>query len=101
MSRSALSQIGQEVQENGGEEMFEIYDVVIIPLILGIVELFKRVGVSKKVLPFIALAIGIVIGVVYVTDFDWKQGVLVGAMLGLSASGLYSSSKNTFEKNEE
>ena len=32
--------------------MFEIYDVVIIPLILGIVELFKMAGVSKKVSPF-------------------------------------------------
>jgi Kef-type K+ transport system membrane component KefB len=52
-------------------------------------------------LPFIAVILGIAIGVVYVTDFDWKQGVLVGAMLGLSASGLYSSSKNTFEKSDE
>ena len=81
--------------------MFELYDVVIIPLIVGIVEVFKRAGVSKKLLPFIALVIGIAIGVVYVTNFDWKQGVLVGAMLGLSASGLYSSSKNTFEKSDE
>ena len=81
--------------------MFEIYDVVIIPLILGIVELFKRAGVSKKILPFIAVGVGLIVGVVYVTDFDWKQGILVGAMLGLSASGLYSSSKNTFEKDDE
>lgn len=81
--------------------MFELYDVVIIPLIVGIVEMFKRAGVSKKLLPFIGVILGIAIGVVYVTDFDWKQGVLVGAMLGLSASGLYSSSKNTFEKSDE
>ncbi len=81
--------------------MFEIYDVVIIPLIMGIVELFKRAGVSKKVLPFIALVLGIVIGVVYVADFDWRQGILIGAMLGLSASGLYSSAKNTVEKSDE
>jgi L-cystine uptake protein TcyP (sodium:dicarboxylate symporter family) len=81
--------------------VFELYDVVIIPLIVGIVEMFKRAGVSKKLLPFIAVILGIAIGVVYVTDFDWRQGVLVGAMLGLSASGLYSSSKNTFEKSDE
>ena len=81
--------------------MFEIYDVVIIPVIMGIVEMFKRAGVSKKILPFIALVLGIAIGVVYVTNFEWKQGVLVGALLGLSASGLYSSSKNTFEKSDE
>lgn len=81
--------------------MFEIYDVVILPLIVGIVEIFKIAGVSKKYLPLISLVLGIVIGVVYVTDFDWKQGILIGAMLGLSASGLYSSSKNTFENNNE
>jgi len=81
--------------------MFEVYDVVLIPLILGIVELFKRAGVSKKVLPFIALVIGVAVGVIYVADFDLKQGILVGAMLGLSASGLYSSAKNTVEKSDE
>jgi len=81
--------------------MFEIYDVVIIPLIIGLVELFKKAGVNKKYLPFIALVIGIAVGVVYVADYDWKQGVLVGAMLGLAASGLYSSSKNTLEKGDE
>lgn len=80
--------------------MFEIYDIVIIPFILGIVELFKKAGVSKRFLPFIALIAGIAIGVVYVADFDWKQGVLIGAMLGLSASGLYSGTKNTMEKDD-
>lgn len=81
--------------------MFEVYDIVIVPFILGIVELFKRIGVSKKFLPFISLFTGIAIGVVYIADFDWKQGVLVGGMLGLSASGLYSSAKNTMEKEDE
>lgn len=78
--------------------MFEAYDVVLIPLIMGLVELFKRSGVPKRILPFIALALGVVVGVVYVSDFDFKQGILIGAMLGLSASGLYSGAKNTIEK---
>ncbi|MBM7717226.1 L-cystine uptake protein TcyP (sodium:dicarboxylate symporter family) [Bacillus thermophilus] len=80
--------------------MFEVYDVVLIPLILGLVELFKRAGVSGKILPFISLALGIIVGVVYVAEFDLKQGILVGAMLGLSASGLYSGTKNTIESKE-
>lgn len=78
--------------------MFEIYDVLIIPLILGIVEIFKRAGIDAKWLPFISLALGIAIGIFYVSADDWKQGILVGAMLGLSASGLYSGTKNTLEK---
>ncbi|MBS4209453.1 hypothetical protein [Bacillus sp. FJAT-50079] len=80
--------------------MFEIYDVVLIPLIMGIVEMFKKAGVNKKYLPFIALAIGIIIGVVYVAAMDWKQGVLVGMMLGLSASGLYSGAKSTMKSDD-
>lgn len=81
--------------------MFEVYDIVLVPFILGLVELFKKMGVSKRFLPLIALLIGIAIGVVYIADFDWKQGVLIGGMLGLSASGLYSGTKNTIEKNNE
>ncbi|MBP1917169.1 L-cystine uptake protein TcyP (sodium:dicarboxylate symporter family) [Lederbergia galactosidilyticus] len=81
--------------------MFEIYDVVLIPLILGVVELFKQVGVNKKILPFISLALGIIVGIVYVAEFDLKQGILVGAMLGLSASGLYSGAKNTIEGDDK
>ncbi|MBD8006221.1 hypothetical protein [Bacillus norwichensis] len=78
--------------------MFEIYDIAIIPVIVGLVEVFKRAGVPCKILPFISLALGIIIGIVYVTEFDLKQGILVGVMLGLSASGLYSGTKSTIEK---
>lgn len=78
--------------------MFDIYDVALLPLIMGLVELFKRAGVSKKILPFIAIVIGITIGIVYVSNFNIKEGILIGLILGLSASGLYSSTKNIIEK---
>ncbi|MBO0994626.1 hypothetical protein [Bacillus sp. SD088] len=80
--------------------MFEMYDILIIPLIIGLVEAFKIAGVSKRFLPLIAIGIGNVIGIVYVTELDLKQGILVGTILGLSASGLYSGTKNTIEKKE-
>lgn len=81
--------------------MFEMYDILILPLILGVVELFKVLGMNPKYSPLIAVLFGIVLGVVYLTNFDWKQGTLVGVILGLSASGLYSGGKNTIEKREE
>lgn len=80
--------------------MFEIYDVAIIPLILGLVELFKKGGLSAKYSPFIAVFFGLVFGVVYL-DVAAKEGVIVGLMLGLSASGLYSGTKNIVEKDDE
>ncbi|HLU22476.1 hypothetical protein [Lederbergia graminis] len=78
----------------------EVYDVMIIPLIIGLVELCKKVGVKTRWLPVIALGLGIIIGIVYIADFNLKQGILVGTMLGLSASGLYSGSKNMMEKKQ-
>lgn len=81
--------------------MLEVYNVFIIPLILGIVELFKISGMKAKYSPIVAVVFGIVIGVVYLTNYDWKQGILVGIMLGLSATGLYSGGKNVMKRDEE
>lgn len=87
--------------EGDESNVFEMYDILILPLILGLVELFKVLGLNPKYSPLVAIFFGIVLGVVYLTDFDWKQGILVGVILGLSASGLYSGGKNTFEKREK
>lgn len=80
--------------------MFEVYDIAILPIIIALVELVKRAGVSTRILPFIALALGIVAGIVYVTDFDLRQGIFLGTILGLSANGLHSGVKNVVEKDD-
>ncbi|MCH1626465.1 hypothetical protein [Fredinandcohnia quinoae] len=77
--------------------MFEIYDVAILPLIIGIVALFKRAGLPAKYSPFIAVICGLAFGIFYL-DVELKQGILVGLMIGLSASGLYSGTKNMMQK---
>jgi hypothetical protein len=76
----------------------EIYDVVLIPLIIGIVELLKMYGMPKRLLPVVAIVFGIVGGIVYIYPYDVKAGILIGLMMGLSASGLYSGSKAVVEK---
>lgn len=83
--------------------MFEIaiYDVVLIPLIVGLVEIFKGLGLNKRFLPLISLTFGIAAGVFYVCPDDIKGGILIGIMLGLSASGLYSGTKHTIENGEK
>ncbi|MEK5173246.1 hypothetical protein NST63_08635 [Heyndrickxia sp. FSL W8-0496] len=73
--------------------MFEIYDMAIIPLILGLVELFKRGGLPDKFSPFVAVFFGLLAGIFYF-DAPIKEGIIVGLMLGLSATGLYSGTKN-------
>ncbi|MGE8207842.1 hypothetical protein ACQKP0_25590 [Heyndrickxia sp. NPDC080065] len=79
--------------------MFEIYDVAIIPLILGIVELFKKGGLPAKYSPFVAVVFGLAFGIFYL-DASVKESVIVGLMLGLSASGLYSGTKNIAKSDE-
>ncbi|MCZ2258289.1 hypothetical protein [Sporosarcina sp. G11-34] len=78
----------------------EIYDVALIPLIIGIVELLKFTGLRKKLLPVVSLLFGVLAGVFYVYPGDLKGGILVGVMMGLSASGMYSGGKALIEQPE-
>jgi uncharacterized membrane protein len=75
----------------------QIYDVAIIPFIVAFVELAKKVGVPTKYAGLCSAAIGILIGVFYLFPSNILQGILVGAAMGLGASGLYSTTKNTIE----
>lgn len=78
----------------------EIYDVVLIPLIIGIVQLFKMYGMPRRLLPIISLLFGVVGGIIYIYPADIKAGILVGLMMGLSASGLYAGGRTVIEKTE-
>ncbi len=75
----------------------EIYDVAIIPLIVGLVELAKKLGLPDKFAAVLSAVLGVVIGLVYVAPDDPAKAVLVGLSMGLAASGLYSGVKNTVE----
>ncbi|HLR79422.1 MAG TPA: hypothetical protein VK119_02420 [Bacillota bacterium] len=80
--------------------MIEVYDVALIPLIVGLVELLKGFGLPKKWLPIVSILFGITAGVLYVHPDDLKGAIIVGLMLGMAASGLYSGTKNTIEKSD-
>ena len=43
--------------------MIEVYDVALIPLIVGLVELLKGFGLPKKWLPIVSILFGITAGV--------------------------------------
>lgn len=81
--------------------MFEVFGVATIALIVGLVELLKRLDVPKKILPVASLIFGVAAGIFYVHPGDLKAGIIVGLMLGLSASGLYSGTKNIVEKEDK
>lgn len=77
--------------------MEELYGVFVVPLIIGIVALFKQAGLNQKYAGIISWLFGLAIGLAYgLTEGGWTllQCIVVGSMLGLSASGLYSTQKN-------
>ena len=75
----------------------QVYDVAIIPLIIGVTELVKKLGLPNKFAALLSAVLGVVIGLVYVAPENPLEGVLVGLSMGLAASGLYSGTKNTVE----
>ncbi|NMA95114.1 MAG: hypothetical protein GX974_03650 [Clostridiales bacterium] len=75
----------------------QIYNITMVPFIMGVVELLKMLGLPKKFAALASVVLGAVIGIVYINPNDILQGLLIGLSLGLSASGLYSGTKNTIE----
>lgn len=75
----------------------DIYDVAIIPLIIGVTELVKKLGLPNKFAALLSAVLGVVIGLVYIAPENPSKGILVGLSMGLAASGLYSGTKNTVE----
>lgn len=72
-------------------------DVVIVAVITGLVKVVNSLGVPKKYSPIIALVLGVLGGVFYLHPGHLLDGILYGAVLGLSSVGLYSGTKNLIE----
>lgn len=68
-------------------------ELVLIPVLIGILEAIKKAGFNSKFIPLLSIVIGVLIGIVY-SGFDLKQGIMTGLFIGLSAVGLYSGVKN-------
>lgn len=79
-------------------EGFQATDVILIAVIIGLVEAAKWSGLPKRFAPGLSLVLGVVGGIVYIFPGDVAMGVLIGLVMGLSASGMYSGTKATLEK---
>lgn len=79
----------------------EVYEIALMPIIVGLVEVIKQFNIPSKYVPIVALVLGIIFGIVFVSDGDILQGVLVGISMGLGAVGLYSGVTNFVEKKDQ
>lgn len=77
--------------------LIEIYDMTIVPVIIGLVQLCKMAGLKAKYAPFVAVVLGIIFALIYF-QISIQDRILLGLVFGLSASGLYSGSKNLTER---
>ncbi|MCM1990771.1 holin [Oceanirhabdus seepicola] len=76
---------------------FTYQGIALIPVVTILVDIIKRTGVSSKFLPLISLGIGIIFGIIFVSNGDIKNGILAGVVIGISASGLYSNGKEVMK----
>jgi hypothetical protein len=79
------------------QTLFEFSPLImaIVPVILGLVQVVKQVGLPSRFAPLASIAIGI--GLVALTGVAWQAFVVQGIIAGLAASGLWSGSKATIQ----
>ncbi len=76
----------------------KLNETAVIPIIMAIVELIKGFGLPRKYAAVIAVIIGIIVGIYFIEPQNIKLGLFKGIIYGLTASGLYSGTKNVFEQ---
>lgn len=74
---------------------------VLTPIVAGIVELLKHVGLNTKYAPLTAICIGIALAVLYTFgSIELSMRLWAGLLAGLAASGFYSQIKEQIKKTE-
>jgi hypothetical protein len=70
----------------------EFFGVLVVPVIVGLVEVAKGTGLSARWAAPMALALGLALSLIAADDgTTMASAVMRGLALGLSASGLYSA----------
>ena len=70
--------------------------MVLIPLVIGVVQVIKIAGLSKRYVPLASVILGAV-GAIFLGGFD-STSLVQGVIAGLSASGLWSGGKAVLDK---
>ena len=84
-------------------EVIAINYGVLVAVVIGLVEVAKRIGVPEKFAPLVSLILGLGLSFLgFVANPDLASTIIGGIIIGLSAVGLYSGTKNVIEgiKNE-
>jgi hypothetical protein len=69
-----------------------LYDATLIPSIIFILYILGNSGVPRRVLPAVALVLGVIAGLVFI-EFG-PEGVIAGILLAATVVGSHSGTKN-------
>jgi len=79
-------------------EVIAINYGVLVAVVIGLVEVAKRIGVPEKFAPLVSLILGLGLSFLgFVANPDLASTIIGGIIIGLSAVGLYSGTKNIVE----
>lgn len=78
-------------------EEITVYGIALVPVVTGMVQLLKMSGLPKKYLPISSVILGVLSGYYYLAPDDLPRAIFLGIIVGLSAVGLYSGTKNTMQ----
>lgn len=75
---------------------YEVYGVLLLPIIVGLVQIVKQLNIPNKYMPLISIGIAEAISLLFVMngDADYRKAILIGLQMGLAAVGLHSGIKN-------
>lgn len=66
---------------------------IIVAVIIAFNEFLKKAGVPAKFIPIVSLVLGLVAGFFFVPGATIQETVFNGAIVGLSANGLFDLTK--------
>jgi hypothetical protein len=68
---------------------------VVIAVLIGLGQIAKQLGLPTKYIPVMNLVLGVAVGLLggLGTDFTILEQIISGAVVGLTASGLYDQTK--------
>ena len=80
---------------------YEVYGIILMPIIVGLLEVVKQLNINKKFIPLISVITSIILSIIFSPDGDYRKSLLIGLQLGLSSVGLYSSGKCIMENKSQ
>ena len=74
---------------------YVVYGVPAVALVMGLVKVFREIGLPSKFAPIVSIGLGVISGVTIAFEVGqpYSAGIVIGIMIGLSSCGIYDVGK--------